>query len=264
MIQLSFGFGGIEAEFWRLLFVMTRIGAAMLAAPFFGAANVPPQIRVIATGALAVMVCAWTPVAAPPALFSAQGILITLGELLIGLALGFVLQLAFAAPVIAAEVIGGAMGMSMATSVDPGSGAQSPALGQYFAVVLTLIFFGVGGHLHWLALVTDSYRVFPPGQVLSDSGLGPERLAEIAGFAAQMFTAAVVIALPVTLILLLVQLVTGVLSRSAPALNLFALGLPAGVLAGLAALIIAAPLISDQLTDLSAEAIAHAGKVIAR
>ena len=260
MIALSFGFGALEAEFWRLLFVMTRIGAAMLAAPFFGAGNVPPQVRVIATGTLAVLVCAWTPVAAPPALFSAQGILITLGELLIGLALGFVLQLAFAAPVIAAEVIGGAMGMSMATSVDPNSGAQSPALGQYFAVVLTLVFFAVGGHLHWLALVTESYRVFPPGE----TWLGAEPLSEIAGFAASMFTAAVAIALPVTLILLLVQLVTGVLSRSAPALNLFALGLPAGVLAGLAALIIAAPMITDQLTDLSAQAIASAGKVISR
>ncbi len=260
MIQLSFGFGALEAEFWRLLFVMTRIGAAMLAAPFFGAGNVPPQVRVLATGAIAVLVCAWTPVAAPGALFSAQGILITAGELLIGLALGFVLQLAFAAPTIAAEVIGGAMGMSMATSVDPHSGAHSPALGQYFAVTLTLLFFAVGGHLHWLALVTESYRVFPPGE----TWLGPERLAEIAGFAASMFAAAVAIALPVTLILLLVQLVTGVLSRSAPALNLFALGLPAGVLAGLAALIIAAPLITDQLTDLSAQAIASAGKVISR
>ena len=260
MIALSFGFGAVEAEFWRLLFVMTRIGAAMLAAPFFGAGNVPPQVRVLATGAIAVLVCAWTPVAAPAALFSAQGILITAGELLIGLALGFVLQLAFAAPTIAAEVIGGAMGMSMATSVDPHSGAHSPALGQYFAVTLTLLFFAVGGHLHWLALVTESYRVFPPGE----TWLGPERLAEIAGFAASMFAAAVAIALPVTLILLLVQLVTGVLSRSAPALNLFALGLPAGVLAGLAALIIAAPLITDQLTDLSAQAIASAGKVISR
>ena len=60
----------------------------------------------------------------------------------------------------------------------------------------------------------------------------------------------------VTLLLLLVQIVTGVLSRSAPALNLFALGLPAGVLAGLAALIVSAPLVTDQMTDLSADAIA--------
>ena len=75
---------------------------------------------------------------------------------------------------------------------------------------------------------------------------------------------AVAIALPVTLVLLVVQFVSGVLSRSAPALNLFALGLPAGVLAGLAALIVAAPLASEQLADLSAEAVTHAGEIIAR
>ena len=47
MIQLDFGFGALEAEFWRMMFAMTRIGAAMLAAPIFGAGSVPPQLRVI-------------------------------------------------------------------------------------------------------------------------------------------------------------------------------------------------------------------------
>ena len=144
------------------------------------------------------------------------------------------------------------MGMSLANTVDPHSGAHSPALGQYFAVVLTLVFFGVGGHLHWFALLVESYSVFPPGQ----TWLGAERMAEIAGFATMMFATAVAIALPVTLLLLLVQIVAGVLSRSAPALNLFALGLPAGVLAGLVALIVSAPLVTDQMIDLSASAIA--------
>ena len=58
MIQLTFGFGAVEGELWRLLFVMTRIGAALLAAPFFGAAAVPMQLRVGITGAIAVLVCA--------------------------------------------------------------------------------------------------------------------------------------------------------------------------------------------------------------
>lgn len=118
-------------------------------------------------------------------------------------------------------------------------------------MVLTLVFFGVGGHLHWMALLVESYRVFPPGE----TWLGAGHMVRIAGFATMMFATAVAIALPVTLILLLVQIVTGVLSRSAPALNLFALGLPAGVLAGLAALIASAPLLTDQMTDLSADAI---------
>lgn len=260
MIQLDFGFGAVEAEFWRWVFAMTRIGAAMLAAPIFGAGSVPAQVRVIAAGALAVFVCVWTPLAAPPPLFSAQGMLIIAGEVLVGLSLGFVLQLAFAAPTIAAEVIGGAMGMSMASTVDPHSGSHSPALGQYFAVVLTLVFLATGGHLQWLSLLVESYKAFPPGE----TWLGPDRFAEIASFATLMFTSAVAIALPVTLVLFLVQVVTGVLSRSAPALNLFALGLPAGVLAGLAALIIAAPLATEQMVQVSAEALENAARVIAR
>jgi hypothetical protein len=88
------------------------------------------------------------------------------GEALIGLALGFVLQIAFAAPIIAAEVIGGAMGMSMATAVDPNSGAQSPALGQYFTVVLTLVFLGLGAHLTgcgWWSKATAPFRRAAPG-----------------------------------------------------------------------------------------------------
>jgi flagellar biosynthetic protein FliR len=260
VIQLDFGFGALEAEFWRMMFAMTRIGAAMLAAPIFGAGSVPPQLRVIMAGALGVMVCVWTPLQPPPALLSATGLLIVAGEVLVGLSLGFVLQISFTAPVMAAEVIGGAMGMSMATAVDPNSGTQSPALGQYFTVVLTVIFLALGGHLQWIALVVDSYQAIPPGE----TWLGAEKLAQIAGFATGMFVTAVAIALPVTLVLLVVQLVTGVLSRSAPALNLFALGLPAGVLAGLAALIAAAPLLTDQMTDLSVAAISDVRSVLIR
>jgi len=260
VIGLDFGFGPVEAEFWRWLFVMTRIGAAMVAAPIFGAGTVPVQLRVVLTGAIAVLVCGWTDVAAPPALLSADGLLMIMGEVLVGLSLGFVLQMCFAAPVIAAEVIGGGMGMSMAAAVDPNTGAQSPALGQYFTVVLTLIFLATGAHLQFIDLVVKSYETFPPGQ----TWLGPDRIEGLIGFASTMFVTAVAIALPVTLILLIVQLVSGVLSRSAPALNLFALGLPAGVLAGIAALIISAPLLTDQLTDLSALAIDQAGAVMTK
>lgn len=260
MLQLDFGFGPLEAEFWRLVFVMTRIGAAMVAAPLFGMAGVPAQVRVIAAGAIAVLVCAWSPVTGPANLLSLAGIVSIAGEVLVGLSLGFVLQFAFAAPVIAAEMIGGAMGMSMATAVDPNSGSQSPALGQYFTVVVTLIFLAMGGHLQWLALVIDSYRVFPPGE----TWLGADRFAEIAGFASTMFVTAIAIALPVSLILLVVQVVTGVLSRSAPALNLFSLGLPAGVLAGIVALLVAAPVLTDQASLLTAEALGATAKVLSK
>lgn len=251
MIQLSFGFGALEAEFWRLIFVMTRIGAALVAAPLFGTPTVPPQARVIVAGAISVLVCAWTPVAAPPALLSAAGLLAVLGEVLVGLALGFVLQIAFAAPILGAEVIGGSMGMNMATAVDPNSGANSPAIGQYFTVLMTLVFLAMGGHLQWFKLVIESYRLLPPGQ----TWLGAGDFRAIASLAGMMFVTGASIALPVCLILFVVQIVTGVLSRSAPSLNLFSLGLPAGVLAGIAAMLVAAPVLTDVMVRLNADAL---------
>jgi flagellar biosynthetic protein FliR len=260
MIAMDFGFGPLEAEFWRLLFVMTRIGAALVAAPLFGTPSVPPQLRVVGAGAIAVLVCAWTDVQAPAALFSLAGMLSVAGEVLVGLTLGFVLQLSFAAPIIAAEVIGGGMGMTMAMAVDPSSGTQSPALGQYFMVVLTLIFLALGAHLQWFNLLVESYKVFPPG----DTWLGAERFAMIAGYTSQVLVTAVTIALPVSLVLLIVQIVTGVLSRSAPALNLFSLGLPAGVLAGIAALVLSAPVLTDLVVRLSADAITASSEIMTK
>ena len=261
MIALDFGFGTLEQDFWRVIFLMTRIGAAMLAAPFFGAASIPITVRVCATGAVAFFVAAWMPaITAPPALFSLPGLLAVGGEVVVGLALGFILQIAFAAPTVAAELIGGGMGMSMAVTSDPSGGGQITAFGQFFSIVLILIFLAMGAHLHWIGLVLESYEAFPPGE----TWLGAERFAAIAAFAGSMFETAVRIALPVTLVLLLVQVLTGVLSRSAPSLNLFALGLPAGVLAGITALILAAPVIYEQLTDIVTVSLGQVEDVVLR
>lgn len=258
MIGLDFGFGHLEAEFWRFLFVMTRIGAALFAAPLFGSQAVPSQIRVIITAALAIFVCGWTQVMPPPAIMTLAGMVDVAGETLIGLALGFVLQLAFAAPMIGAEMIGGSMGMAIATAADPVNGAHSPVFGQYFNVLLTIIFLGAGAHLAWIGLLVESYRVFPPGS----AWMTPERLHLITGFGGEMFVAGLTIALPVVVLLLVVQIVTGVIGRSAPALNLFAVGLPAGVLAGIAALVISAPLIGDRMADLAEAAIADSAAIL--
>lgn len=259
MIQMDFGLGGIESEFWRWTFVMTRIAAAMLAAPLFGASAVPLQVRVIASGAIAVFICAWFPaIQAPEQLLSVPGLVVIAGEIAVGLAMGFLLQMAFAAPVLAAEVISGTMGMSMATAVDPGSGAQSPAIGQYFTVVMTLIFLALGAHLHWMRLLVESYSAFPPGE----TWFVPSRTQLLLGFGSAMFLTAILIALPVTFVLLISQVVTGVLSRSAPSLNLFSLGLPAGVLAGIVGLIASLPVLHEQLADLSMLAISNAERFL--
>ena len=257
MIFPDLGIGELQDQLWLLLFVMVRMGAAMVAAPLFGIRAVPVQVRVIFAAAMSVFMLNWLPVQLPDETLGVEAIIAVVGEVVIGLMLGFTLQLAFAAPLLAGEQIAGGMGMAIATAVDPASGGQSGAVGQMLAIMLTLIFLAIGGHLLWLRLVIESYMLFPPG---SEWDVGA-RAWRVASFASQAFATALIIALPVTLVLLLVQLVTGVISRSAPSLNLFALGLPASVLAGIAALIASTPLLTEQFVTLAENAITQVGEI---
>ncbi len=243
MNVFDFGLGSLEAQLWLVLFLSIRCGAALMAAPMIGGTAVPVQLRIVLSLTLGYFVAAWVPIAAPPDMMSIAAVLAVLHEIAVGLMLGFVLQLAFAIPLIAAEQISGTMGLAIATSIDPASGAQAGALGTFFGLVLSLLFFATGAHLLWFELLIESYRLLPAGQF----AFGAWRAEAVVMFMGYGLAAAAAIALPVVLVLLLVQIVTGLIARSAPSLNLFALGLPAGVLAGIAAMIIALPVMTAQM-----------------
>ena len=123
---VTLGFGlSIEPQLWTLLFVMVRIGAAFVAAPVFGAVGVPVQVRVALSGAIGVLVLGTHHVTPPAQVFALATFLAIAGEALAGLAIGFILQIAFAAPFVASEVIGTSMGLGFANAIDPGSNASS-------------------------------------------------------------------------------------------------------------------------------------------
>jgi len=248
---LDLGFAGLAEQLWQVLFLSIRCGTAMLAAPMIGGMVVPAQARAMAAFVLAVFVATWIPVPDLLDMMSFAAIIAVLQEVVIGAALGFVLQVAFAVPLIAAEQIAGTMGLAIATSIDPASGAQSGALGSFFGLILTLLFYAIGGHLLWFELLIESYRLLPAGT----SGFGTLAARDIVQFAGYCIATAAAIAFPVVLVLLSVQVITGTISRSAPALNLFALGLPAGVLAGIAAMIVVMPIMIEQFADLIAAAL---------
>jgi flagellar biosynthetic protein FliR len=259
MNLLDFGFASLEAQLWQILFLSIRCGAALLAAPMVGGMAVPAPLRILLSIVLGFFVASWVPLAPAPEMLSFAAILAVLQEVAVGLMLGFVLQLAFAIPLIAAEQISGTMGLAIATSIDPASGAQSGALGTFFGLVLSLLFYAIGAHLLWFELLVESYRLLPAGQF----AFGAWRAESVAAFFGYGLATAAAIALPVVLVLLLVQVVTGLISRSAPSLNLFALGLPAGVAAGIAALIIAMPVMTEQLRGVLEEALEQSEALLA-
>lgn len=244
--MIGLGIPAVEPLLWTLMFVMVRVGAAFVAAPVFGAMAVPIQVRVLLSGAIAVLVLKVNPVEPPAQLFSFVTFLMIAQEALVGLALGFIVQIAFAAPLIASEIIGGSMGLNFAASVDPQNGAATPALGQFLSVVTTLLFLALDGHLVLTDLVVRSYQTLPPGA----AWLSPAQIWGIIGFGTYAFTAGLLLALPVGFVVLSLNIIVGMLSRSAPALNLFAVGLPAGMAVGLVAIAIAFPAMGDFLSSI--------------
>ena len=236
------GFAGVEAQLWLWLVAMIRPGAMFVAAPIFGAAFVPLQVRFVLALALGIPALSATSFVLPAeGLASIEGVALVAGEVMAGLAIGFAVQIGFAAAVVAGELIGNAMGLGFAAMVDPATGQQNPALSQFLSILGTFLFLSIGGHLALAATVVESYRALPPG----NAWISADSLQGLVLFGGVLFSAGLSIALPVAFAIVLVQLVMGMLSRTAPQLNLFAVGFPAALLAGLVLLAIAAPVMGE-------------------
>jgi flagellar biosynthetic protein FliR len=236
------GFAGVENMLWLWMVAMIRPGAAFIAAPIFGAAFVPVQLRLIIALAVGIPALSATGFTLPPeGLASIAGVMLVAGEVAAGLALGFAVQIGFSAAMLAGEVIGAAMGLSFAAMVDPASGQQNPVLSQFLSIVATLLFLAVNGHLALAAIVVESYRALPPG----NAWMTAESINGLVLFGGVLFSAGLSIALPVAFAIIIVQLVMAMLARSAPQLNLFAVGFPAALMAGIVLLAIASPVIGE-------------------
>ena len=240
------GFIGVENQLWLWLIAMIRPGAAFLAAPIFGARGVPVQLRLIlslAVGMAAMNSVVFTVPAGGIASFA--GVMLVLGEVLAGLALGFALQIGYSAVFVAGETIANAMGLGFASMMDPQSGQSTQVLGQFLSILATFILLGMNGHLLLIAYVVQSYEALPPGGPLMPN----EAVYGLVMFGGALLGAGLTIALPVGFALVLIQLVMGMLARSAPSLNIFSVGIPVALMAGLILLAIAAPVMSQAIAE---------------
>ncbi|MDZ7588396.1 MAG: flagellar biosynthetic protein FliR [Parasphingorhabdus sp.] len=239
------GFADVEAQLWLWLLAMIRPGAALFAAPVMGAATVPVRLRLVIALAIGIAALNSAPFALPAdGLTSVAGFAMIGGEIVIGLALGFTIQIGYAAALLAGEVISNAMGLGFASMVDPQSGQSTPVIGQLLGIFATLIFLSMDGHLALIRLVIDSYSALPPGGAI----MHDEALFGLVNFGGVLFSLGLLIALPVASALILVQIIMGMVARAAPALNLFAVGLPATLLAGILLLSIASPVLIEGIS----------------
>jgi flagellar biosynthetic protein FliR len=224
-----------------------RIGAFLIASPFFGGSSVPIQVRIIMAVLLGVSVASNVSVPTWQSFDAMTGVQVVLTELMIGIGSGLILTIWFSAALLAGEKIAASAGLGFAAQMDPDSGGQTPVVSKIFSLFLTVLFLSWNGHILVLQAILDTYQFMPVGNV-------PNLKALITGglsAAGSMFAAATIIMLPVTGFLVAINLAVGVISRSSPQMNLFAVGFPISMIVVFVLLYMWVDVLGYSLTDLS-------------
>ena len=242
----------IAAMVTSWLWPFVRIGAMLAVAPLFSARYVPVRIRLGLAVVVTMVIMPVVPAAPAVAPFSGEGFLITVQQVLTGLAMGIALRLVFTVFELAGQIVAQHMALHFASLVDPNSGVQVPMLSQFYLVLATLAFLGLNGHLLCIEVLAESFQVLPVGL----DGLAWDDLWTLVLQGGWIFSAAVLFALPLVAALLLVNLAFGVMTRAAPQLNIFAVGFPVTLILGFALMLVTLPGALAQFEQLFSDTIA--------
>lgn len=212
------------------LLVLARIASMLMLAPVFGERGVPQTVRLMIVLPLTVLVVPLVPQPEEPlTLFSAPWVSAMAQQVLIGIAMGLTLRLVFEAFALAGELIANSMGLGFAQLADPIRGVSTPIVGQFLIIVASLLFVASGAHLTLINALVDSFRDRP----VADTVINLASVRLMIDWAGNLFAGGVQLALPVLAAMLAVNLAIGVLGRSAPTINLMAVGFPLTLVLGL-------------------------------
>jgi flagellar biosynthesis protein FliR len=225
-----------DVSMWvsRFWWPTLRVGGFVLAAPIASEAVIPSFVKIIMSVALAFLMAPLVQIPAALSIFSGAGLLAAVQELLIGVAIGMVVQLTFEALTFAGQTISLTMGLGFATLVDPQRGANTTVIGQMFMIFGILTYLAVNGHLVLLGTLAESFQTLPIGA----AHIGGNFLLSVVLWGARVFEAGLLIALPAVIALVIVNLALGVVTRAAPQLNLFGIGFTITLLCGFFVLIV--------------------------
>lgn len=214
--------------------VFLRVGAAMALLPAFGDRMVPARVRlVVALGFTALV----APAAAPSFVADVPALSLLLSETVIGLCFGMALRLMVMALQVAGSI--SAQATSLAQIFGNSAVEPQPAIGHVLLLGGLALATLSGLHVQIVAALVETYRLFPPGIVLS-----PEDLVTWGtGRVARVFTLGFTLAAPFVITAMLYNLALGVINKAMPQLMVALVGAPAITGAGLALLALTAPVI---------------------
>lgn len=247
-MQASFIINYLSDFMWPF----ARITGLFLIAPLIGSSYIPIYIKILVASAITVFLLPLVkaPVGVDP--LSIHGISILIQQILVGLIIGLIMQIAFSAITIAGENIAMTMGLGFASMTDPANGVTIPVVSQLMTVFASLFFLSLNGHIALIQLLIESFSLQPITQVLSlDTAMA------VAQWGARMFIGAVLVAIPAVTALLVVNIAMGLMTRVAPQMNVFSVGFPLTMMLGFIFIAITIPMAMRIFQDLIEQSLVY-------
>ena len=237
-------FATIIAQGQVFLLVMARVYAIFRISPIFSSGSLPRLVRVLlAFFCSSLLLPQILERGYPIPTVTGQYIALLIGEILIGVVIGFIILLVIAVFQLAGQLFSIPVGFGVAQAFDPLAQIEIPILGQFFNLIATFLFLTIGGLQRiFLYGVRESFYSFRANDLLflreSLATLLIERLS-------QLFVHALIIALPIIGLLILIYLVIGLIAKAAPQMNLLILGFPFSVGIAFFIIFLSFPVLAD-------------------
>ncbi len=243
-----------------LILVVVRLLAFMVVSPVFDNRSIPPPAKIFLAILLGMSVTGSVfgglePISMSGAWFT----LYLVRETLLGLALGFVTRLVFTTVQVAGQLVDFQIGFSISATFNPMAGATQAIMGRIYSMVTLVLIFVTDTHHQVIHALVRSFELIPLGTSVGDV----LRIEMVMHLMVRMFALAFQIAAPVILVLIMVDIVMGILSKTVPQLNILMLGMPMKILVGTLMIMTIFPVIATGLWQVVREMIGYLERILA-
>ena len=226
MISLNISLPQLQLFF----LVFLRVGAIFMFMPVFDSKSIPLFFKVALAFATSIVLFPLLDLEPLPVLNNvfAMGVKV-MGEILIGLVIGFSVKLIFAGIQLAGQLAGYQMGMALANVMDPSASQQVPLLAQFTNLVGLLIFVTINAHYWFIKALKHSFQIVPPLNANFNGSL-MEHIIKMSG---NVFVIGIQVGAPVIAALLVTSVAFGLIARTVPQMNVFIVAMPLKIGIGL-------------------------------
>lgn len=220
--------------------VLLRVSAIITFIPVLSERSVPVKVKATLCLIVSIIIYPLVLPQIPPLqnLHVIELAFLMIGEALIGITIGFLARLIFAAIQLAGSIIGFQMGFAIVNVIDPASSQQVSIIAEFKYLLAMLLFLTVNAHHVFFSAIAHSYLVIQP----LSFHLSGELMQFIYTVSGDMFVIALKIAAPIMAVMLFTNVGLGIVARTVPQMNIFIVGFPLQIAIGLIFLGISAPL----------------------